>query len=66
MDMKIDGIKFLPVTKLRELLEAIPQDALVCVNRVGNLAVYKRGTNDRMNMVGWIDFLLDGEYESNG
>ena len=58
--MNEEGIKFLPTAKVIELLQSLPPDSFVHPNRVGNLLVY--GAD--MNELGFVDFNLDGEFES--
>jgi hypothetical protein len=54
--------KYIPVTKLRELLAKLPDDVMVGPNAIGNLAI----TNPRLEIMGYLDFLVDGEVVMDG
>jgi len=45
-------LRWMTVKRLREILEQLDDNNIVIPNRVGNLAV----TNDKDQMVGYIDF----------
>jgi hypothetical protein len=59
-----NGDKCLSVQQLQKVLEKLDPGLLVCVNHVGNLMVYSDTREDGEYVdVGFIDFLLDGEFE---
>lgn len=58
-----EHIKGVPVSKMREILAEIPDNALLIVNKVGNLLVAE--PEPPYKMLGFIDFLGE-EYESGG
>ena len=61
--------KFLPKSRLIELLEQLPDNTVLHANAVGNLTFHKMADgeikdydeNTRLNMLGYIDFLQEGE-----
>lgn len=52
------GLKFLPATRLIELLNTLPEGTLVAANLVGNLSLL-----DAEKHLGFIDFIAHGEIE---
>ena len=64
MTTDIDGIKTLRADRLIELLQSLPPDSLICVNRVGNLSVLHPDYESRRfssASFACIDFAGDGE-----
>jgi len=54
-----NDLKWLPVSRLIELLKMLPNDSRILLNDVGNLAIM----NDNDEYIGFIDFLSYGEIE---
>ena len=52
--------KYLPAKRLAELLSQLPDDHFVAPNEVGNLSIFKE-VGDDFELVGFVDFLFDGE-----
>ena len=55
------NLKYLPVTKLIEILSTLPKDVIIWPNNVGNLSVLKQDGQE-FELLGFIDFLFNGEF----
>lgn len=58
-----DGLKAITVAQLQAVMGKLPSGAWLWPNSVGNLTVFDDHPARGGRMVGWIDFLFDGEYE---
>lgn len=54
--------KFLPTTKLIELLSTLSPDTFIWPNKVGNLTIFTR-EGQGICVLGFVDLLHDGEIE---
>jgi len=55
-------IKYLSVSRVKDLLDTIPEDYVLSPNDVGNMAIYKIN-NDGFKFHGFIDFIPGGGIE---
>jgi hypothetical protein len=65
-----EGSEWIPVAKLREILERLPNDAMVQASPLGNLVIYDKGGPIDGQQIAYIDLLTesvfnDSEPESN-
>lgn len=60
------NLKYLPVTKLIEILSTLPDDVNIWPNRVGNLTVFKPQDEQEPKYLGFIDFIGEGEFIADG
>lgn len=54
--------KYLPKKNLLRLIEDTPDDVFFAVNQVGNLMVVTKNKDGETVYLGYIDFLIEGEY----
>jgi len=55
--VQVAGVKWLPATRLAQLLNELPAGAIVSVNAVGNLKI----ADEELRYIGYVDFLADGQ-----
>jgi len=54
-----EGSEWIPVAKLREILEQLPNDAVVQASPLGNLVIYDKGGPVDGQQIAYIDLLTE-------
>jgi hypothetical protein len=62
-----DGAEWIEVRKLREILDRLPDDAMVQASPLGNLVIYDKGGPIDGTQIAYIDLLTETvQQEENG
>ena len=54
-----EGSEWIPVEKLREILQGLPNDAMVQASPLGNLVIYDKGGPVEGQQIAYIDLLTE-------
>ena len=60
-----EGSEWIPVSKLREILGTLPNDAMVQASPMGNLVIYDKGGPIDGEQIAYIDLLTESVYNDS-
>jgi hypothetical protein len=60
-----EGAEWIPISKLREILGTLPNDAMVQASPLGNLVIYDKGGPIEGEQIGYIDLLTESLFNGS-